>query len=76
MSVYFSHQDGHYPPKFPTCDYMEIYNQYNCEKIRLDDTKRINMFKEMGYSMHETRCGIHYFDENGFLQCKICGWTP
>lgn len=61
---------------FPTCDYVEAYSTYNLEKIRTEDKKRIEMFKGMNYNIHETKCGIHYFNEIGYLQCVICGWTP
>jgi hypothetical protein len=76
MSVYFSVSDHGHPPKFPTCDYIHFSNSWNFEKVAKTDKKRIKMYEDMGYFGQEINCGIHYFDDTGFLKCKVCGWTP
>jgi len=75
--VYFSADEGGYTDKYPTCDYISVYRGvYELSlKVRLDDPK-LEQIKEKYPIWSEIKSGIHYFDDHGFPQCKVCGWTP
>lgn len=73
-SVYFA--VSHYgDQKYPTCDHVQLSNLYDVVSFPIGDP-RIKQYIDMGYYDHEIHSGIHYFDEVGFLKCKICGWKP
>jgi len=77
MSIYFSIMDESHQDEFPTCDYVEVDQgeYFPSLKLRPNDP-RVKQAKKDDKYCHKINSGIHYFNEAGFLQCKICGWTP
>lgn len=77
MSIYFCVSEHGYNEFFPTCNYISIYRGvYELSlKIRLDDPK-LEQIKKDNPIWSEIKGGVHYFNDTGFPQCKICGWTP
>ncbi len=76
IDVYFSVSDYMSDQKYPKCDHAELSDTYDSVKLPVGDPK-IKEYKDRGYYDHGIiHSSVHYFDEVGFLKCRICGWKP
>lgn len=64
--------------EYPYCHYVEIdQGQYSVSlKVRPDDPRVAKAKKDGVWTFEIEHCSIHNFDDQGYLQCKVCGWTP